>query len=382
MKVGILTLYYNNRNMGGQLQAFALTNVLRKYCLSAEQISFDYMRYYESNHPVNKNGSNRTKSYLVKEIYWLLKVIKKNPQFWQRISRFKCFQYMIRHSTNLYLSDFCQDYDRIVVGSDQVWGEWLPPRVLELFLLKYCDASCKKYSYAASIGSDFISENHLEILKQSLTRFDSLSVREVSAAKQLEKILPNKEIMVHIDPTLLLTAAEWDKLQKPAKHPQKYVFCYFLGKERSYREYATIFAKHFHLPIVTMPYIKDNYVEGYEDDFGDIKDISSGPSQFIHLIKNAEVVLTDSFHASVFSLQYHIPFYAMARINHETNSSNTRMTDLLGSFALLDRYISAEQLADIRVYDDICFDEFEKNIIALRREANNYLKKIVSKQSE
>ena len=57
-----------------------------------------------------------------------------------------------------------------------------------------------------------------------------------------------------------------------------------------------------------MPYIKDNYVEGYEDDFGDIKDISSGPSQFIHLIKNAEVVLTDSFHASVFSLQYHIPF--------------------------------------------------------------------------
>ena len=374
MKIGILTLYSNNTNMGGQLQAYALATALGRYCHSVEQISFDYLKYYTSNNPTKSNG--------LKEIIWLLRSIKKEPAFWERILRFRCFQHRIKHSSKHYLLNYCQDYDCIVVGSDQVWGEWLPPRALELFLLKDCDSSCKKYSYAASIGSDFISENHLEILKQSLTRFDCLSVREVSAAKQLKKTLPNKEILVHIDPTLLLTATEWDKLQKPAKHPQKYIFCYFLGKERSYREYATIFAKHFHLPIVTMPYIKDNNVEGYDDDFGDIRDISSGPSQFIHLIKNAEVVLTDSFHASVFSLQYHISFYTMARINHEINSSNTRMTDLLSSFAMSDRYISAEQLADIRVYDDICFDKFEKYIINLRREANNYLKKIVSEQSE
>lgn len=374
MKIGILTLYSNNANMGGQLQAYALAMALGRYCHSVEQISFDYLKYYASNNP--------TKSNRLKEIIWLLRSIKKAPVFWKRILRFRCFQHRIKHSSKHYLLNFCQDYDCIVVGSDQVWGEWLPPRALELFLLKDCDVKNKRYSYAASIGSDYFSENHGDILKQSLNDFDSLSVREISAAKQLRKIFPNKEILVHIDPTLLLTTAEWDKLQKPAKHPPKYVFCYFLGKERFYREYAKIFAKRFHLPIVTMPYIKDNIVEGYEDDFGDVVDISSGPSEFIHLIKNAEVVLTDSFHASVFSLQYHIPFYAMARIINETNSSNTRMTDLLDLFALSDRYICAEQLASIRVYDDINFDKFDKNIIALRREANDYLKRIVSEQSE
>ena len=141
------------------------------------------------------------------------------------------------------------------------------------------------------------------------------------------KLLPEKDIHVHIDPTLLLTAKDWSEVSKKVKNrPERYIFCYFLGQDKSYRDAAKKLSKNLNLPIVTLPYIKDHIVDDYDSDFGDIRDFSSGPAEFLDLIKNAELVVTDSFHATVFSIQFHTTFFALARFIDGISTTNCRIT--------------------------------------------------------
>lgn len=366
-KIGLLTLYRRNYNMGGLLQAYALVEKCRQINPCTEQISFDYKQYY---------GKNMVTTSKIKDILFLLKKSAKNPRFIKRYLNFWKFESRIPHSTKRYIRISDTNYDCIIVGSDQVWGEWLPKKALFQFLLADEKIQGKLHSYAASIGSDIFSEYQKNLFKKYLSRFETISLREESAQKQMIDLLPEKEIKVHLDPTLLLTADDWSKIAKKAKCPQRYIFCYFLGKDRQYRDKATTFAQKLRLPIVTMPYTKDHTIEKYEDEFGDVCDYSSGPSEFIYLVKNAELVLTDSFHATVFSIQFHKPFYSLARVNLETTSSNSRITDLLKCFSLSKQYIDIATLKEIDSIPAIDYSDFDSKIVDYRREAEAYLKLI------
>ena len=378
-KIGILTLYYRNFNMGGLLQAFALQKTLEKLGYEAEQISFDYLKTIKTQ----QNDSQNTKKIgLIRKIVRKLKYqyyfIRYERKFIKRKQAFLEFMDQIPHSERVYCAQdtLSDEYDGIVVGSDQVWADWMPVSSLEFYMLNGVCEHRKKYSYAASIGTDEINHELDEVYRNGLDDFKGISVREKSAKNEIEKLLPDVSVRVDVDPTLLLTASQWSEIAKEKKYKKKYIFCYFLGKDREYRKQVQRLADQLKLPIVTMPYIKDNRKEksGYERGFGTDQDYSSGPAEFVGLIRDAELVITDSFHAVAFSTQFHKKFYVLARKIEGSGSTNSRILDFLEEFQLTKQFVDIASIPKINPKQPIDFSVFDGKIEEKRKESMNYLK--------
>lgn len=376
-KIGILTLYYNNFNMGGLLQAYALQKTLELAGFDTEQISFDFTWHY------GKGGKAKK---LLKEFRNFLGITsekKIDDDFQIRMQKFQEFMEAIPHSKRIYYatSEFAEKYDAVVVGSDQVWAEWLPEGALKVFLLSSPKMDGKRYSYAVSLGMDVLSSNMQRVLSVSLSAFNNISVRESSNKAALQKILPNKNISNNLDPTLLLSESEWHKLAKNPQYKKPYLFCYFLGKSKLYRDAAIRLAKKMKLHIVSIPYAKDHKKEGFDDSFGDYIDYSCGPMEFIGWISSAEAVLTDSFHATVFSCQFRKRFLTLSRKNEMgVASMNKRITDFLDIFELSDHYLSIDSLDKLFYIKNPNYELFNKKIAVLRATSLEYLITTLNKE--
>lgn len=369
-RIGVLTLYYNNYNLGGLLQAYALQRKLQLSGFKAEQISFDFSWHY---------GKGGKLKMLFKEFRNFLGMTKKKKvedKFRERIQKFDDFMHLIPHSSRIYYqpSEFASKYDAVVVGSDQVWAGWLPKGAINGFLLNSHKMNGKRYSYAISLGMDILPSDIKRMYIACLPAFENISIREKVNKEMLEEILSNKKVSVDLDPTLLLTDFEWSKIAKYPEYKEPYMFCYFLGKDKAYRSAASKLAKKMGLRIVSIPYAKDHKSEKFDDFFGDYLDYSCGPAEFIGWISSAKVVLTDSFHATVFSCQFKKNFIALPRINETgITSMNNRITDFLGSVGLLDHYYEIDKLSGLSNIEDINFKVYEKNIELLRAKSQNYL---------
>lgn len=369
-RIGVLTLYYNNYNLGGLLQAYALQKFLQLSGFEAEQISFDFAWHY------GNGGKGRM---LLKEFRNFLGSTKKKKieyKFQRRIQNFENFMQSIPHSTRIYYepSEFASKYDAVVVGSDQVWAGWLPKGALNGFLLNSPKMDGKRYSYAVSLGMDTLPLGIKNIYSTYLPSFENISIRERTNKEMLETILPNKNISVNLDPTLLLLASDWIKIAKYPDYKEPYMFCYFLGKDKTYRNTASKLAKKMGLRIVSIPYAKDHKSDEFDDFFGDYLDYSCGPAEFIGWISSAKLILTDSFHATVFSCIFRKNFIVLPRVN-ETGliSMNRRIIDYLDSFELSDHYLEIDKLLKASNIENINYQVYEKNIDLLRSKSQNYL---------
>lgn len=369
-KIGVLTLYYNNYNLGGLLQAYALQKFLQSSDFETEQISFDFSWHY---------GNGGKVKILFKEFRNFLGLAKKKnveEKFRGRIQRFDDFMQLIPHSACIYYepSEFASKYDAVVVGSDQVWAEWLPKGAINGFLLNSPKMDGKRYSYAVSLGMDTLPSDIKKMYLAYLPSFENISIRESSNKGMLEEILPNKNISVDLDPTLLLTDSEWSKVAKAPEYNEPYMFCYFLGKDKAYRTAASKLAKKLGLRIVSIPYAKDHKSEGFDDFFGDYLDYSCGPAEFIGWISSAKVVLTDSFHATVFSCLFRKNFIVVPRINKPgIVSMNSRMIDFLCTFGLMDHYLEINKISELPNVKNVDFTLYDKNIEQLRAKSQDYL---------
>lgn len=184
----------------------------------------------------------------------------------------------------------------------------------------------KKISYSASFGISGIEKEEEDKLKKYLDDYKCISVRENEGKKIVEKVINRNDIEVLLDPTMLLTSSEWDKI---AKRPQnlkneKYILLYFLGPipDECKSEIDRI-AKEYNCNIINVL-----------DKNGPFYNI--GPDEFVYLEKNAFLVCTDSFHSSVFAILYNKPFVVFERIVKKTNM-NSRLNTLLNKFELENR---------------------------------------------
>ena len=163
-----------------------------------------------------------------------------------------------------------------------------------------------------------------------------------------------------LDPTLLLLPNEWAEIIKEPKY-KKYILTYFLGKYDDKTDYIKKIANEKNLQIINIPYAsgeKPDYVK-----FGDINIIDADPGEFLGLIKNAEYVFTDSFHACVFSVLFKKDFFAFQRDN--SKKMQGRINTLLSNFDLPNRFISTDTNIDSMTinYDmnDILHKELRKD---------------------
>lgn len=312
-KIGILTIV-DCDNYGNRLQSYALQRKINSFSgIEAFQIlNFPYL--------------NEDKHYYFRLIKYLFN-LKKYSNNKKRKKNFKKFENYITYSSNIYTAKTKKlNFDYVVVGSDQVWNPNFG-RLRKVDLLTIIP-SYKRLTYAVSFGVTNLEYSKLDknLILKELLKFQKISVREDAGKKIVEELTGRNDVEVLIDPTMLLTADEWDEVSKKPTilKNDKYILNYFLGNlsdER--RNEINRVAKENNCEVIN---ILDKESPFYE----------CGPSEFLYLEKNAFLICTDSFHSSVFGILYNTPFLVFEREDNNA-SMNSRLDTLLFKFKLEDR---------------------------------------------
>lgn len=363
MKIGIITLYHENFNYGGQLQAYALQSYLQSKGLDCEQISFRHETILEENKSMISKISRRlfTKPFLhgrVRQVYRNRINAQRYSEFMLeeygkdiRKERFEYFMESIPHSENVDSKDVSsgiERYDVLITGGDQVWNtSWFN----SAYFLGFANSNQKKISYSASAGKDNFSLEDAQIFRRYLKSFDTVLVRE----KNLENYLSEKcgiESELTIDPVGLFDKEDWEKFSSKVELPEHYIFAYVLGKDKTSRQEIMRIGKNMGLPVVCIPHPWFTYNKN-DENFGDVWIGDAGPREFVYMLLNADYVATDSFHGTLFSIIFEKPFIAFSRFrSNEKISLNSRILSILGILSIEDRYVSdLTECAEIQEMD-------------------------------
>lgn len=372
-KIGILTHYYNNNNYGGCLQAYALQNAIAKLGYKVELISYDFrnniIKEKVSILSKIKRSPSTVVSILKKLLYRILyknfiKSIKEGLNI--RNNTFQQFRNRILHSdkisTHKELSTLQQNYDIFITGSDQVWNlQWY----VSAFFLDFVPNGKKKISYAASISMSSLTEKQKDIFRNSLKDFNAVSVRESSDVELIKGLSP-VPVVCTLDPTLLLNQTDWDEVCDVRIIQEKYVFCYFLGDNVKERQLAVKWAKAKKLKIVTIPMISNYKV--INNNFGNYQLYDVTPEKFLSLIKYAECVFTDSFHAVVFSHIYQKEFFVFNR--NKKAKMSTRIYNITRIFEVKERFCDCPEKETMSYIESLPAIDYSKNLIELEKLKN------------
>ena len=363
-KVGIITHYYQSDNYGGNLQAYALAEFINRldgYC--AEQICFDFLNKNKVDSKKNEIISafviNRPLYSIRTFLYICKKRVRKSHFFkeqknkainriWKkrfaiRTNATRIFnQTIIPHSKCVYdeknISECNREYDIFITGSDQVWAG-----CSRAFTLGFVSGK-PKLSYAASLGRSSIPQKNKEFLRNQLKDYTAISVRSIDD-KIIVSELSDKKIEMVVDPAFLFDENEWNLIAaKTRRYSHKFIFCYFLGDNKNQKKLAAKFARSNNLKIVNIAHFNDNINNVLRNDllFGDYRPYDVSPADFIALIRDAEYVFTDSFHALVFSIIYKKQFFAFERIR-KYGDMNARLVSLLNQVGLNSRFCNNDK---------------------------------------
>ena len=378
-KVGIVTLYHNNYNFGGLLQAYALPKVIKEHFgIEAEQI--DYIPAEQKTKIKPNNDKKSVLQYLYQLVYnfgivFFGTISKKN--LYQRKQAFDSFMDEILHSEIAYdqntISKSLDQYRLFICGGDQIWNDYKEKQNIKVYTLQFVPSHVKKIAYAPSMAILETTSDFNQIMRTGLNELNSVSVREKKSVSLLE-LLTNKKINIVVDPVLLMTENEWECVARVPQKKDKYILCYLLGDSEEYREAVKKFARKMKKPILTFPHIFLNVVRKCDLFFGDIHDYTSGPREFLGLIRNAEFVITDSFHACVFSMIFKTPFVVFERNKiGEKGNMNSRIYDFLEEYHLENQLVSEKELADMKEIPGIDFTYAHKHWEKRREESLKYL---------
>ena len=383
-KVGIITMYHDSYNFGGLLQAYALPTALKKYFdLDAEQIDYDTSPEKEELEG-NCNAKTYRMGYLIYRLGILFFSKLEHTNLSKRKAAFDQFIGDIPHSNQTYdvrtISECRDQYGICVCGGDQIWSDCSidsPSYNMEeykAYSLQFAGPRTKKIAYAPSMAVLAMTEEYKTIMMMGLTEFHDISVRERSSIPLLRQIT-EQEICVVVDPVLLLPETEWNDLVRENNNNQKYILCYLLADSIAQRRAVKKLARKLHLPIVTFPHILANVVRKCDLFFGDIRDYASGPREFLGLIKNAEFVITDSFHACVFSMIFRTPFAVFERDKaNRKGNMNSRIYDFLEEYHLERQLVTEETLVGMNEIPKVDFSYAHQHWKRRREESLEYLR--------
>lgn len=265
--------------------------------------------------------------------------------------------------------DLNQRYDMFICGSDQIWypsAEIFHP----FYYLAFTDK--KKIAYAPSVGSSNYPEEFKSKVKSLLESFSSISVREEKGADLLRSFV-SKEITVALDPTLLLSSEQWENIIHRSTATEPYILCYLLTYNQAYIDYVCSYAKEEKMQLRI--FITNDKYLSYAD-----KPLFAGPKEFLEEIHGASYFFTDSFHGTIFSIQYRKRFVTFKRFKEtDGKNQNSRLTNLFAILGLEDYFISEERLSAIAQLPEIEYncvhailnEEREKSIIFLSKALNS-----------
>lgn len=363
-KIGTIT-FHSSYNHGSNLQAYALQEYVKKLCGECEYEIINLRTTVQKN----MYKSCFEKSGLKNKIKSILSFNEKKYKLARR-NKFEFFINNILQVTEEYesfgeIKESKLHYDYFISGSDQLWN--LNARDFDWAnFLEFADNG-KKISYAASFGptEQNWTDEEKERVKNDLSNYDYLSVREQGSFDNV-KLLTNIEPEINIDPTMLLTKYEWLKMiDKTPLINKEYIFFYNLKGDKEIVKIAKKVSKILNLPVVVVQRtLRVEILYGFE------KRYDAGPLEFLNLLYNAKLVLSSSFHGTVFSILLNKPFFSI------NGSSDYRISTLLKKMHLEDRTINLTNILDkCKIANNINFDEANKLLDIERKKSEIYLKK-------
>lgn len=364
-KVAVITRHAVS-NYGSVLQAYALQQVLESIGFQCEII--DYIRKDEeykniANTLLKKSSWN--KNLISRLVYKLI----QSPEYMLMGKAFEKYRKCMlneskkRYSTDEELRMDPPAADIYCTGSDQVWGAIGTDPIDSAYFLDFVPKGKKRIAYAASFGKTDINDNNKEKIKKYLSEYDFLTVREKSAAQLIHNIGINDTKQV-LDPTLLLDKNQWSLLiQKEIDG--KYVLLYQLHSNPKMDSYAKSFSQKAGLKLIRLtPLFHRIFKSGKAVYLPDI-------SGFLSYIKNAEYMITDSFHGTAFAINFNTQFIDI--LPGETKTRNQSILELTG---LSDRILKS--------YDDfnflnsqVDFTKANRIVAEKRAESINILKNML-----
>ena len=258
-------------------------------------------------------------------------------------------------------------YDAFICGSDQIWNPFIldDPNAGFYYALF---SKRKKIAYAPSIGVSAVPMCYKEKMKELTSGFDFLSAREQQGVDILRE-LTGKEVTKVVDPTLLLNVSQWDELLpecSPCK--EKYILAYFLTPNPIFIKTASNYAKKHGLRLKL--FFTDKTYYYYDSDM-----VTAGPTEFLHYVRNAECLFTDSFHGSIFASIFHTQFFTFRRFKETVKSQNSRVENLLGMMGIGERLLGENDCGKVNELPDIDFERVNSNLAPFIKKSKEYLEK-------
>ena len=216
-------------------------------------------------------------------------------------------------------------YNCYIAGSDQIWNEKYT-RSLDIFFLKYMPTSTVRMSYAGSFGRTIIEESKKSMFKELIKNIDPILVRE-QGAKKIADDLSGRESYLVPDPTLLHDKAFWSQYEEKPRDfaGNDYILVYSLNRDLSIYKEARRIGKRNNIRVVC---VKRHFNPPYYKDMEWL--YSLGPQHFLWLVNNAAMVITNSYHAVVFSLVFNKPCYPFLDKAEEVNERITSLLHIVG----------------------------------------------------
>lgn len=363
-KIATIT-FHASYNYGSNLQAYALQEYVKKLHNNNCEYKIINLRT-EKQKNMYKNIFERTGiKNNIKKIFILNQ--KKSLELKQ-----KYFEEFIQKNLNITkeyndlkeLKEEELNFDYYISGSDQLWNlqafdfDWA-------YYLEFVKKG-KKISYAASWGpkAQTWNEEEKERIKKALNEYYAISVREEGSFNNVKELI-GVESQINVDPTMLLDKKEWEKIipEEPI-YKGKYIFLYNLKGDKNILKIAKKVSN-----ILKMPIVVSRFGNKWEIIYGFKKKYDVGPIEFLNLIKNAQIVLSSSFHGTIFSILLNKPFFAI------NGSKDFRISTLLKKMNLETRTIEIDNVDEkCKNVWDISFDNSIKLLNEERKKSEQYLR--------
>ena len=330
MKIGIIT-WFTGPNYGTNLQAIALQWYLRNQGYYVQIINYEVQDVLIKVNFI-KRIKNKIEHIRMKNVEkkYADEIKRKNERLINSIKDNCILTEKIKSEEQLI--GVCNSFDLLIIGSDQIWN---PNWYHKFYYADYISIKTRRVSYAPSMGVNTISSKRKMTIVHGIQKFDKVSVREEKTAELLSSYLEEKPEVV-VDPTFLLNQREWIKIFPIDNRDKKddYILSMFLSDNDKHWHAVSEFSLKNKIKNIIIPYCSKSYFQN-----GEIK-ADVGLNELLNLIRNAKFILTDSFHITVFSIINKRQFYTFQRFKeNKTTSQNLRVTNLLKTVGLLDRYV-------------------------------------------
>lgn len=381
MKIGIITYWKSSDNYGQILQCYALQKYLRERGYDAYLIK--YAPTYKENRPLFVKTLQKLQRISLNKIVDLItgkrakdKALAEENARKNIKRKFDEFRLFYLHSTDIVYHSIEElrknppKADLYITGSDQVWNNPLTRPDTAGWYLDFGNETTKRISYAASIGRELLA-CELKQFKKYIRAFSAISVREYESKCICEQ-LGMKNVQQTVDPTLLLPIEDYYKLAANISSAVSYMFIYILNitskEEIFWNNINQYLNKRCLKPKIVC---SSGYIQAHEL-------ISDHPNELITIpewlayIRNAQCVVTTSFHGIVFSIKMHKPFLAILLTNKYAKG-NSRITSLLHSLGLEYRIFNPSASFEKQMDKEIDWEKVEHNILQLQQVSYDFL---------